>query len=76
MKKGDRYVINGSKTFITNAPVADVFVVFANVDRSKKHEGITAFIIEKGTPGLIDRQALPQDGMQVLFNLRGLFRGL
>jgi butyryl-CoA dehydrogenase len=52
MKKGDRYVLNGSKTFITNAPVADVFVVFANVDKARKHEGITAFIIEKGTPGL------------------------
>ena len=52
VKKGDRYVLNGSKTFITNAPVADVFVVFANVNKAIKHEGITAFIIEKGTPGL------------------------
>jgi alkylation response protein AidB-like acyl-CoA dehydrogenase len=52
VKKGDRYVLNGSKTFITNAPFADVFVIFANVDRTKKHEGITAFIVEKGTPGL------------------------
>ncbi|HNR51275.1 MAG TPA: acyl-CoA dehydrogenase family protein, partial [Deltaproteobacteria bacterium] len=52
VKKADRYVLNGSKTFITNAPVADVFVVFANVDRSRKHEGITAFIVEKGTKGL------------------------
>ncbi|MBN2299352.1 MAG: acyl-CoA dehydrogenase family protein [Deltaproteobacteria bacterium] len=51
-RKGDSYILNGSKTFITNAPVADLFVVFANVDRSRKHEGITAFIIEKGTPGL------------------------
>jgi alkylation response protein AidB-like acyl-CoA dehydrogenase len=52
LKKGNRYVLNGSKTFITNAPVADVFVVFANVNKALKHEGITAFIIEKGTPGL------------------------
>ncbi len=52
VKKGDRYVLNGSKTFITNAPVADVFVVFANINKAMKHEGITAFIIEKGTPGL------------------------
>jgi alkylation response protein AidB-like acyl-CoA dehydrogenase len=52
VKKGDRYVLNGSKTFITNAPVADVFVVFANVNKAIKHEGITAFIIEKGTLGL------------------------
>jgi alkylation response protein AidB-like acyl-CoA dehydrogenase len=52
VKKGDRYVLNGSKTFITNAPVADIMVIFANVDKARKHEGITAFIIEKGTPGL------------------------
>lgn len=51
-RKGGGYVLNGSKTFITNAPVSDVFVVFANVDHSRRHEGITAFIIEKGTPGL------------------------
>ncbi len=51
-KKGDSYLLNGSKTFITNAPVADVFIVFASVDLSKKHEGITAFIVDKGTPGL------------------------
>jgi len=50
-RKGDRYILNGSKTFITNAPVADVIVVFANVDLKKKHEGITAFIVDKGTPG-------------------------
>jgi len=52
LKKGDRYILNGSKTFITNAPIADVFVVFATLDRAKKHKGITAFIVEKGTPGL------------------------
>jgi alkylation response protein AidB-like acyl-CoA dehydrogenase len=52
VKKGDRYILNGSKTFITNAPVADVMVIFANVNKARKHEGITAFIIEKGTPGL------------------------
>jgi alkylation response protein AidB-like acyl-CoA dehydrogenase len=52
VKKSDRYVLNGSKTFITNAPVADIMVVFANVNKAKKHDGITAFIIEKGAPGL------------------------
>jgi len=49
---GDGWVLNGSKTFITNAPVADVFVVFTSVDRSKGWLGITAFIVEKDTPGL------------------------
>jgi butyryl-CoA dehydrogenase len=52
VKKGDRYILNGSKTFITNAPVADVFIIFATLDKSKKHKGITCFIVEKGTPGL------------------------
>ena len=49
---GDDYVLNGSKTYITNAPVADVFIVFATVDKSKGWAGLCAFIVEKGTPGL------------------------
>jgi alkylation response protein AidB-like acyl-CoA dehydrogenase len=52
VKKGDRWILNGSKTFITNAPVADVFVVYGTVDKSKKHAGITGFILEKGFKGL------------------------
>lgn len=51
VKKGDRWILNGSKTFITNAPVADLCVVYATVDRSKKHKGITGFIVEKDFPG-------------------------
>ncbi len=62
VKKGDKYVLNGSKTFITNAPVADVIVVFATVDRAKKHEGIAAFIVEKGTPGLSTGQPFHKMG--------------
>ncbi len=49
---GDDWILNGSKTFITNAPVADAFVVFTSVDRSKGWLGLTAFIVEKGMPGL------------------------
>lgn len=48
---GDHYVLNGSKIFITNGGVADVFVVFAMTDRSKGTKGISAFIIEKGFKG-------------------------
>ncbi|NRG45705.1 acyl-CoA dehydrogenase family protein [Bacillus sp. CRN 9] len=50
-KKGDKWVLNGTKHFITNAPVADVFTVFATTDREKGAKGITAFLIERGFPG-------------------------
>ncbi|SDD04052.1 acyl-CoA dehydrogenase [Williamwhitmania taraxaci] len=48
---GDNYIINGSKIFITNAIYAQVYVIFAMTDKSQGTRGITAFIIEKGTPG-------------------------
>ncbi|MBD7936290.1 MULTISPECIES: acyl-CoA dehydrogenase family protein [Cytobacillus] len=50
-KRGDKWILNGSKHFITNAPVADVFTVFAVTDRDKGAKGITAFLIEKDFPG-------------------------
>jgi alkylation response protein AidB-like acyl-CoA dehydrogenase len=50
--KGDHYVINGRKCFITNGGVADFYTVFATTQPDKKNEGITGFVIEKGTPGL------------------------
>jgi len=50
--RGDAgYTLNGSKIFITNGAEADVLVVFATLDRSAGHRGVTAFIVEKGTPG-------------------------
>ena len=49
--EGDHYVINGSKIFITNGGVADVYVMFCMTDKSKGTKGITAFIIEKDFPG-------------------------
>ena len=49
---GDHYVINGRKCFITNGGVADFYTVFATTQPGKKIEGITGFVIEKGTPGL------------------------
>ncbi|WP_101697390.1 acyl-CoA dehydrogenase [Clostridium minihomine] len=48
---GDNYIINGSKIFITNGGVADIYIVFAMTDKSKGVKGISAFIVEKGTPG-------------------------
>ena len=49
--KGDHWVLNGSKVFITNAGYADTFVIFAMTDREKGNHGISAFIVEKGFPG-------------------------
>ena len=48
---GDEYVLNGTKIFITNAFQADIYVIIAVTDKSLKHKGISAFIVEKGTPG-------------------------
>ncbi|MCK8058666.1 MULTISPECIES: acyl-CoA dehydrogenase [unclassified Fusibacter] len=48
---GDHYVINGSKIFITNAEYADTYIVMAMTDKTKGTRGISAFIVEKGTPG-------------------------
>jgi alkylation response protein AidB-like acyl-CoA dehydrogenase len=63
-RKGDRYVINGSKTFITNAQIADVLIVFANLDPAKGASGITGFIVEKGTPGLTVSKKLQKMGLR------------
>jgi alkylation response protein AidB-like acyl-CoA dehydrogenase len=50
--KGDHYVINGLKCFITNGGVSDFYTVFATTQPGKRIEGITGFVVEKGTPGL------------------------
>jgi alkylation response protein AidB-like acyl-CoA dehydrogenase len=51
-RDGDDYVIEGAKTFITNAPIADVFVIFANAAPATGSKGITAFAVERGAKGL------------------------
>jgi butyryl-CoA dehydrogenase len=50
-KQGRYYILNGNKMFITNGPVADVAVVYAKTGKDSGHAGISAFIVEKGTPG-------------------------
>jgi alkylation response protein AidB-like acyl-CoA dehydrogenase len=49
---GDDWILNGSKTFVTNAPVAELFIVFATADRTKGFAGLSAFLIDRDTPGL------------------------
>ncbi len=51
IRSGDEYVLNGSKIFITNAPFAEIYVVFAKTDPEQGTRGISAFIVEKDTPG-------------------------
>jgi isovaleryl-CoA dehydrogenase len=63
-KKGDRYVINGSKMWITNGPIAETLVVYAKTDPSAGPRGITAFIIEKGMKGFSTAQKLDKLGMR------------
>jgi len=50
-KKGDGYVLNGNKLFISIGAEAEIIVVFATIDKSLRHRGVTAFVVEKGTPG-------------------------
>lgn len=51
VKDGDDYILNGTKCFITNGGLADIFVIFANARKSAGVRGLTAFIVERGTPG-------------------------
>src|SRR6478735_7079012 len=51
VRDGDFYVLNGAKMWISLADVADNFLVFASLDRSKKHKGLTAFVVERGMEG-------------------------
>lgn len=50
-KKGNKYLLNGAKNFITNGPHADAMIIFATLDPAKKHKGVTAFIVEKEFKG-------------------------
>ena len=63
-KKGDRYVLNGNKMWITNGPVAETLVVYAKTDAAAGPRGITAFIIEKGMKGFSTPQKLDKLGMR------------
>ncbi len=63
-KKGDRYILNGNKMWITNGPTADVLVVYAKTAPEKNSRGITAFLIEKDFKGFSTAQKLDKLGMR------------
>ena len=63
-RRGERYVLNGNKMWITNGPDADVLVVYAKTDFEAGPRGITAFIVEKGTKGFSTAQKLDKLGMR------------
>ena len=71
-RRGDCYVLNGSKTFVTNAPEADLFLAFATVDPAKGMWGVTAFLLDRDTPGLsvgkkIEKMGLTTSPMAEVF---------
>jgi isovaleryl-CoA dehydrogenase len=63
-KVGDKFVLNGNKMWITNGPDAHVFIIYAKTDVTAGARGITAFIVEKGTPGFTQAQKLDKLGMR------------
>ena len=63
-RRGDRYVMNGNKMWITNGPDADVLVVYAKTDANAGPRGITAFLVEKGMKGFSTAQKLDKLGMR------------
>ena len=63
-RDGDDFVINGRKAFITNAPVADLFIIFARAPESQGAFGISAFIVEGGAPGLVVERPTQKLGLR------------
>jgi isovaleryl-CoA dehydrogenase len=63
-KRGDAYVLNGSKQFITNGPVADTLLVYAKTDPKKGAHGISAFVVPRDTPGFSVSRSLDKMGMR------------
>ncbi|MGH9493663.1 MAG: acyl-CoA dehydrogenase family protein [Candidatus Sulfotelmatobacter sp.] len=64
VRKGDKYILNGSKTFSSNAVDADVTIVFANLDPTRGNNGVTAFLVDKGTPGFTVGKKLHKMGLR------------
>lgn len=64
--RGNRYLLNGSKIFVTNGPIADVILVLASVDPGKGAHGISCFLVEKGAPGLRIGPAVEKMGLRTV----------
>ncbi|MBI3396076.1 MAG: acyl-CoA dehydrogenase family protein, partial [Spirochaetia bacterium] len=64
VKKGDRYILNGTKMFITNGPIGDVFIIMAVTNKAKGAMGISVFIVEKGFKGFSVGKKLKKLGMR------------
>jgi alkylation response protein AidB-like acyl-CoA dehydrogenase len=76
VRKGDKYIINGQKCFITNGSVADFFVLYAYTDPDKKAKGISAFVVEKNFPGLSYGRNEDKMGMRGSINSQLFFKNL
>ena len=72
---GDHYVIDGTKNFITNGGFADIFIVFVRGDKEAKHGGISAFIVERGTPGFAIGKAENKLGIRASSTTELVFDG-
>ena len=63
-RHGDGYVLNGTKTFVSNAPIADVLLLFASTSRARGFMGVTAFLVDKGHPGLTIGKPIEKMGLR------------
>ncbi len=75
-RDGDHYVLNGSKSYVTNGPVADVFLVYASTQAKGGFFGLSAFVLDKSTPGAHRRAALSEDRTARGAHRTDLFRKL
>ncbi len=73
IKEKDSYVLDGTKIFITNGEVAGIYVIIANMDRARGPRGLTAFIVEKGSPGFSFGQHFDKMGLSALPNVELIF---
>lgn len=69
VRDGDDWVINGRKIWVSRVPQADFVIVMARTGEGKRHEGVTAFIVERGTPGFIIEREIPMLGGQRTYEL-------